>query len=117
MVVSRGPLFVRADGRRLDRSVVRVVRRRIIRLAEAAELPPGFTTHAMRHTFVTLSREVGVPLEDVQDAAGHADPRTTRRYDRARHSLERHPTHTLGQLFDPAPTKPLTSEDPEVPTG
>jgi len=29
----------------------------------------------------------GVPLED---AAGHADPRTTRRYDRGRHSLDRH---------------------------
>ena len=28
-------------------------------------------------------------LRDVQDSAGHADPRTTRRYDRGRHSLDR----------------------------
>ena len=36
-----------------------------------------------RHAFVTLSLDAGVLLRDVQDAAGHADPRTTRRYDRA----------------------------------
>jgi hypothetical protein len=34
----------------------------------------------------------------VQDAAGHADPRTTRRYDRARHNLDRHPTYALAGL-------------------
>jgi hypothetical protein len=33
-----------------------------------------------------------VPLRDVQEAASHADPRTTIRYDRARGSLDRHAT-------------------------
>ena len=33
-----------------------------------------------------------VPLHDVQEAASHADPRTTIRYDRARTSLDRHAT-------------------------
>lgn len=33
--------------------------------------------------------------EVVNSAAGHADPRTTRRYDRARHNLDRHPTYLL----------------------
>lgn len=32
----------------------------------------------------------GVPLRDVWEAALHADPRTTMRYDRARKSLDRH---------------------------
>ena len=31
-----------------------------------------------------------VPLPDVQEAASHADPRTTMRYDRARTILDRH---------------------------
>lgn len=44
----------------------------------------------MRHTFVTLARQTGCPLEDVQDAVGHADPGTTRRYDR---TLLQHPDH------------------------
>jgi integrase/recombinase XerD len=37
----------------------------------------------------------GVPLEDVQDAAGHADPRTSLRYDRGRHSLDRHASYAV----------------------
>jgi hypothetical protein len=36
-----------------------------------------------------------VPLRDVQDATGHADPRTTRRYDRSRHSPDRHATYAV----------------------
>jgi integrase len=44
---------------------------------------------------VTAALDAGVSLRDVQDAAGHADPRTTRRYDRARHSLDRHATYAV----------------------
>ena len=29
---------------------------------------------------------------------GHADPRTTRRYDRDRHNLDRDPSHQVWQL-------------------
>jgi hypothetical protein len=36
-----------------------------------------------------------VPLRDVQEAASHADPRTTMRYDRARTSLDRHATYIV----------------------
>jgi hypothetical protein len=41
------------------------------------------------------SLDAGVPLRDVQDAASHADPRTTMRYDRARGSLDRHATYIV----------------------
>ena len=37
----------------------------------------------------------GVPLRDVQEAASHADPRPTMRYDRARGSLDRHATYIV----------------------
>ena len=37
----------------------------------------------------------GVPLRDMQEAASHADPRTTMRYDRARTSLDRHATYIV----------------------
>ena len=60
--------------------------RRIARRASldgAGEISP----HSLWVAFITGAREAGAPLEDVQDAAGHADPRTTRRYDRGRHSL------------------------------
>jgi hypothetical protein len=39
--------------------------------------------------------DAGVPLRDVQEAASHADPRTTMRYDRARSSLDRHATYIV----------------------
>jgi integrase/recombinase XerD len=63
--------------------------------AKAARIDKRLSPHSLRHGFVTLSLEAGVTLTDVQDAAGHADPRTTRRYDRARHRLDAAPTYTL----------------------
>lgn len=46
--------------------------------------------HTLRHAFITAALDAEVPLRDVQEAASHADPRTTMRYDRARASLDRH---------------------------
>jgi integrase/recombinase XerD len=89
-----GPLFVTASGARLDRhAVFRLVRR----LAEAAGIPAwaDLSPHSLRHAFATAARDEGVPLEDVQDAMGHADPRTTRRYDRDRHNLDRDPSYAI----------------------
>jgi Phage integrase family len=50
--------------------------------------------HTLRHAFITAALDAGVPLRDVQEAASHADPRTTMRDDRARVSLDRHATYT-----------------------
>jgi site-specific recombinase XerD len=89
-----GPLLVTASGARLDRhAVFRMVRR----LARAAGIPAWarLSPHSLRHAFATTARAEGVPLEDVQDAMGHADPRTTRRYDRDRHNLDRDPSYTI----------------------
>jgi len=89
-----GPIFVTATGTRWQRSEAWRTLRRLARDAvpgKAGTLHP----HDLRHAFVTLSLDAGASLRDVQDAAGHADPRTTRRYDRARHNLDRHPTYLL----------------------
>ena len=42
----------------------------------------GFSAHSMRATFITTALENGAHLEDVQKAAGHRDPSTTKLYDR-----------------------------------
>lgn len=99
-----GPLFVTASGQRLDEPAAwRVVRS----LAKAAGLAIAgrVNPHSFRHAFVTLSRDAGVALEDVQDAVGHADPRTTRRYDRARHNLDCHPGYTLATYLARSPAE------------
>jgi integrase/recombinase XerD len=80
-----GTIFLTFDGQRLDRhGAARVVRR----VASRA----GIT---LRHAFITAALDAGVPLRDVQEAASHADPRTTMRYDRARGSLDRHATYIV----------------------
>ncbi|MCO8269594.1 tyrosine-type recombinase/integrase [Actinoplanes sp. TRM 88003] len=89
-----GPVFRTSTGGRLDRhAVFRLMRR----LAAEAGIPEAdrLSPHSLRHAFATTARSEGVPLEDVQDAMGHADPRTTRRYDRDRHNLDRDPSYMI----------------------
>ena len=89
-------LLLANDGGPLNRfQATRAIRR----LTRAAEITKHISPHSLRHTAVTLALDAGVPLRDVQDMAGHADPRTTRRYDRARKSLDRHATYTLASYL------------------
>jgi integrase len=53
----------------------------------------------LRHAFITAALDAGVPLRDVQEAASHADPRTTMRYDRAGVSLDRHATYIVATFL------------------
>ena len=89
-----GPLFVTSTGSRIDRHAVFRLVRRLAREA-GIESWERLSPHSLRHSFATTARSEGVPLEDVQDAMGHADPRTTRRYDRDRHNLDRDPAYTI----------------------
>jgi integrase/recombinase XerD len=87
-----GPIFTTPAGQRLDRhGAGRIVRR----VARRAGLSKKIGPHTLRHAFITASLDAGVPLRDVQEAASHADPRTTMRYDRARGSLDRHATYIV----------------------
>lgn len=89
-----GPLFTTATGKRWTQPQVW---KHLRVLARHAGIPQasGIHPHTLRHGFITDSLEAGVPLHIVQDAAGHADPRTTQRYNRRRGLLDNHPTHTL----------------------
>jgi integrase/recombinase XerD len=94
---THGPLLITSTGARLTRQHAGKL---IKRLGEQIGLP-HLHPHALRHAFVTLSLDEGASLRDVQDAARHADPRTTRRYDKNRNSLNRHPTHRLLGALEP----------------
>ena len=59
----------------------------------------GVGPHTLRHAFITAALDAGVPLRDVQEAASHADPRTTMRYDRGRQSLDRHATYIVATFI------------------
>jgi site-specific recombinase XerD len=85
-----GALFVGATGQRLTRHAAD---RAVKRLARRAGISKRISPHSLRHSFITAALDAGVPLRDVQEAASHADPRTTMRYDRGRQSLDRHATY------------------------
>ncbi len=87
------PLFQTLAGRRghptgramTGVDVWRVVKRRL----QSAGLPARLSPHSFRVCAVTDLLSQGVPLEDVQYLAGHADPRTTRLYDRRQKQVTR----------------------------
>jgi len=88
------PLFRSAIGRTgklgdnamSQNDVLRMVKRR---LADAGLPAERLTCHSFRATTITDLLDQGVPLEDVQYLAGHADPRTTRLYDRRNKQVTR----------------------------
>jgi site-specific recombinase XerD len=89
LVEGRGedePIFATRSGRRLDRVAAA---KTVARLAKIAGIEDRVSPHRLRHGWVTLALDANVPLHIVQDGAGHADPRTTQRYNSRRHSLDR----------------------------
>jgi site-specific recombinase XerD len=95
-----GPIFLGANGARMDRYAAdRMVKRLVKRAGIAKRISP----HSLRHSFITAALDAGVPMRDVQEAASHADPRTTMRYDRARRSLDRHATYIVSTFIAGAP--------------
>jgi site-specific recombinase XerD len=64
---------------------------RVVRKYAGAELGlvRDYSAHSMRATFITTALENGAQLEDVQKAAGHADPGTTKLYDRRGYNPEK----------------------------
>jgi integrase/recombinase XerD len=63
----------------------RMVKRRLRDAGLSLRLSP----HSFRVTTITDLLEQGVALADVQYLAGHADPRTTRHYDRRQRRVTR----------------------------
>lgn len=89
-----GPLFrpVRNNQRRNDscRTLSTDEINRILhKHAQRAGLIRGYSAHSMRATFITTALENGANLEDVQRDVGHAEPSTTKLYDRRGHNPER----------------------------
>ena len=89
-----GPLFrplrgnakpLHPAGRMDPDAIDRVVRK----YAAGIGLARGYSAHSMRATFITTALENGAQLEDVQKAAGHRDPSTTKLYDRRGYNPEK----------------------------
>jgi integrase/recombinase XerD len=86
------PIFLSADGRRLDRHAPGRIVRRLARHAgitkRVGPTPSGTRSSPSPSTPAS-------PCATCGEAASHADPRTTMRYDRGRVSLDRHATYVV----------------------
>ena len=65
-----GPVFLAADGRRLDRHGAG----RIVARPPAARESARPSRPTLRHAFITAALDAGVPLRDVQEVASHCGP-------------------------------------------
>jgi integrase/recombinase XerD len=63
--------------------------------ARRLNLDPNVTVHSFRVTAITTAREQGSDILDLQEFAGHADPRTTLTYIRSRDRLSNSPAYVL----------------------
>jgi integrase/recombinase XerD len=91
-----GPLLRNRWNNRMSRNNVAAA---VARLAREAGIARRMTPHTLRHAAITAALNAGAHLRDVQDFARHADPKTTMRYDRNRHSLDRHATYAIAQYI------------------
>ncbi len=66
-----------------------MIDRLLRKYAKKIGIKQGFSAHSMRATFITTTLENGASLEEVQQAAGHADASTTKLYDRRGYNPEK----------------------------
>jgi integrase/recombinase XerD len=83
------------DGFKDDPLTRRGVQYLMARYVRRLRLDTNVTVHSLRVTALTTARERGADLVDLQDFAGHADPRTTLGYIRNRDRLHRSPAYVL----------------------
>lgn len=88
-----GPLLL--GPKRVNRMRRQIAQSRIRELAHTAGITKRITPHSLRHAFVTLSLDAGVPERDIMASTGHRDYAMIVYYDRARAAIERNATHTL----------------------
>jgi integrase len=69
-----GKVFATRDGNELDAANVR---REFSAAIHAAGIPGRWSPRELRHTFVSLMSDTGVPVEEIARLAGHTSSRTT----------------------------------------
>jgi site-specific recombinase XerD len=95
--------FLSSNGRTLDRHGA-------TRIARRAGISKPVGPHTLRHAFITAALDAGVPLRDMQEAASHADPRTTMRYDNSRE------LHQSGEKPQVSSSRPSRNSVPRLRT-
>ena len=109
-----GPLFTTPAGKAIyELWVYRLIRR----LAKQAGIPAAdkLSPHSLRHSAITeLLNATDGDLRRAQIFADHADPRTTMRYDRDRHNLDKHGAYVLAGRYAVTTDREAAQEEQET---
>ena len=89
-----GPLLATASGERLRQGHLWELVRRLDRDA-GIEAWDQLSPHCLRHSAITFALDAGAGTPRCAGLGGHKDPRTTRRYDHARDSLDRNAAYAV----------------------
>lgn len=92
-----GPVFLTREGTRMDKAAANRV---LKRLAKEIGVTKRVSFHSLRHSFITLALDAGVPVRDVQNSVGHRDSRQVAYYDRNKNSLPRNATHMVSAFVE-----------------
>lgn len=91
------PLFTstRRAGKPPVRLTARMVWYIVTRYVRMAGIRKRISPHSLRHTAITLALDAGATIRQAQTFSGHADPKTTVRYDRTREDLDKSAAHLI----------------------
>jgi integrase/recombinase XerD len=89
-----GPLLATATSGRLRQGHLWELVRRLARTAGIGAWQQ-MSPHSLRHSAITFALDAGASLRDVQDYAGHKDPRITRPVRPLPDSLDRNAAYTV----------------------
>lgn len=89
---TEGPILLNQWGLRMTRANATLIIRSV---CDAAKINHTVSPHSFRRSFVTTSLAIGVPLRDVQLAAGHRHSSTTERYDMGHNNPDSDAAHRL----------------------
>lgn len=91
------PLFTSTRPRtgKTARLAARMVWYIVTRYVRAAGIKKRISPHSLRHTAITLALDAGATIRQAQTFSGHADPKTTVRYDRTREDLDKSAAHLI----------------------
>lgn len=92
------PLFT-STRPRAEKAAARLTARMVwyivTRYVRAAGIKKRISPHSLRHTAITLALDAGATIRQAQTFSGHADPKTTVRYDRTREDLDKSAAHLI----------------------
>ena len=75
------PIIKRSENEFLDyKNAVRLINKKLKKVAEMAKIDAGLTTYVSRHSWATIAKRAGIPTAVISEGLGHETEETTQIY-------------------------------------